>query len=552
MAKQPESNQPRPDSAPKIFISVPNADDADQASVQEEAQAESRLQTVDLLAPTNLESKQKQKVVVPSINEEAETDEDEFTVIDRIHRNRKPLSSFLVSLIAHTTLLVALALIVYSSTSDVPIVSVTAEFDSTPAPVIANVNVENIEVIADPEDAIAPIEMDQTDLSTDTEQQSPQDEASLVQMPSENSNPTQATEMVAEAPNQTLPTGGGLEGRDSEARARLAAARGGSLESEAAVEKGLQWIIQHQQSDGSWHLMHDNDVCNGRCKNPGMTESTTAATGLSLLALLGAGYTQDVGPYQSEIQHGLDYLVSRQRVNKYGGKLAEGSMYAQGIATLALSEALIMSRDKKLVEPTRQAMQYIISAQHKAGGWRYNPGEPGDMTVTGWQLMALKSCKRAGFEIPRKVFNDARSFLDSKGDSGGAYYGYLKPGIEASPTAIGLLCQMYLGWTRETESLAIGADRLLDFGPSKTDVYFNYYATQVLHHLKSDEWKDWNRQNRDYLVSTQEQRGHQAGSWFFPDKHGRKGGRLYTTAMSVMILEVYYRYLPLYDEQTVE
>ena len=154
--------------------------------------------------------------------------------------------------------------------------------------------------------------------------------------------------------------------------------------------------------------------------------------------------------------------------------------------------------------------------------------------------------------MPGETISKARKFLDSKGESGGAYYGYLKPGMDPSPTAIGLLCQMYLGWSKERGALQTGAERLADWGPSKTDVYFDYYATQVLHHLESDLWNDWNLELRDYLVKTQDRRGHQDGSWFFPDKHGRSGGRLYTTAMSVMILEVYYRYLPLYDERAVD
>ena len=281
-------------------------------------------------------------------------------------------------------------------------------------------------------------------------------------------------------------------------------------------------------------------------------ESTTAATGLSLLALLGAGYTHEVGKYQTEVQRGLDYLVRRMRINRYGGNLAEGTMYAQGIATLALSEAYIMTRDQKLKEPVAQAMAYIISAQHSAGGWRYNPGSLGDMTVTGWQLMALKSCDLGGFEVPRQTFSKARRFLDSKGESGGAYYGYLRPGMDPSPTAIGLLCQMYLGWSKERGALHTGAERLADWGPSQTDVYFNYYATQVLHHLENEHWEDWNLELRDHLVKTQERTGHQDGSWFFPDRHGGRAGRLYTTAMSVMILEVYYRYMPLYDERAVD
>ncbi len=89
-------------------------------------------------------------------------------------------------------------------------------------------------------------------------------------------------------------------------------------------------------------------------------------------------------------------------------------------------------------------------------------------------------------------------------------------------------------------------------GPSQNDVYFNYYATQVLHHQHGKDWPEWNKQMRDYLTETQSNQGHESGSWFFRDKHGSVGGRLYTTAMAVMILEVYYRYMPLYELPTTE
>ena len=107
-------------------------------------------------------------------------------------------------------------------------------------------------------------------------------------------------------------------------------ARGGSRASEEAVERGLQWIINHQYEDGSWRLFHTGGQCDGRCQDPGSIESTTAATGLALLSLLGAGYTHEVGPYQTEVQSGLDYLVSRMRVNRYGGNLAEGNDVCAG------------------------------------------------------------------------------------------------------------------------------------------------------------------------------------------------------------------------------
>ena len=488
--------------------------------------------------------------LLPAI-EEKELSHDDLTVTDQIHRNRKPLSSVLVSMIVHTVLILTLAFVVYSKPNVEPVISIEAEVFDEPKAEHASVEIEKVEVEI-PIENESPIEMEHEDTSVDMSELQAEAPTSLVDVPNENQNPTQAEATAPMAPLQTLPTGGGLEGRDAESRARLAAARGGSAASEKAVENGLKWIIKHQFEDGSWRFKHGDGPCNGRCRDEGTKESTTAATGLSLMALLGAGYTHERGPYQEQVKNGLDYLRSRMRVTRYGGNLAEGTMYAQAIATIALSEAYIMTRDPELKEPVQQAMTYIISAQGPRGGWRYNPGQPGDMTVTGWQIMALKSCQMAGFEVPSTIINNAREFLKSKGESGGSYYGYQKPGIEPVPTAVGLLSQMYLGWEREREALHTGVERIGAWGVSKTDVYFNYYATQVIHHTQNEFWDVWNPEMRDYLVKTQDTKKHQAGSWFFRDKHGKVGGRLYTTAMCVMTLEVYYRYLPLYDDHAVE
>jgi hypothetical protein len=112
--------------------------------------------------------------------------------------------------------------------------------------------------------------------------------------------------------------------------------------------------------------------------------------------------------------------------------------------------------------------------------------------------------------------------------------------------------RMYLGWVRNDQNIGRGAMYLGNLGPSKTDMYFNYYATQVMHHRGTSEWDRWNRKMRDYLIETQSRSGHETGSWFFPDRHGDVAGRLYNTALCTMILEVYYRHMPLYGEQAVE
>ena len=77
-------------------------------------------------------------------------------------------------------------------------------------------------------------------------------------------------------------------------------------------------------------------------------------------------------------------------------------------------------------------------------------------------------------------------------------------------------------------------------------MYFNYYATIALHHYGGTEWEQWNTTMRDQLVATQVMDGPAAGSWQVTDPHGGSGGQIYQTCLSVLTLEVYYRYLPLY------
>jgi hypothetical protein len=346
--------------------------------------------------------------------------------------------------------------------------------------------------------------------------------------------------------------GGGFEGRTREMRARLVLQRGGTAESEDAVSRGLAWLAAHQRDDGSWRFNHHDGPCRGLCRNPGTVGSTTAATGLVLLAFLGAGEVTEESMYRDVVDKGLYYLSSRMLVTPHGGDLQEGTMYAQGIAAIALCEAYAMTGDESLGTVAQYAIDFICSAQHKEGGWRYFPGQPGDTTVFGWQIMALKSARMAGLRVPQQVVNSANAFLDRVQTENGAYYGYMKPDRVPTPTAVGLLSRMYSGRPQEDARLAMGVKYLEKLKPSRTDVYFNYYATQVMHHYEGRGWDAWNQELRDRLVATQSRRGHEHGSWYFNDEHGKSGGRLYTTAMCVMILEVYYRYMPLYGPGTLE
>ena len=333
---------------------------------------------------------------------------------------------------------------------------------------------------------------------------------------------------------------------------------GGNKATEKCVANALKWLAIHQMADGGWSFdLGPCPTCHGQCRDSGkLAEARNAATGLALLPFLGSGQThKESKKYKATIHNGLAFLVNRMRV---GGALNEpgGNMYSHGIATIAICEAYAMTNDRSLLVPTRAALNFIISAQDpKGGGWRYQPREKGDTSMLGWQLMALKSGQMADFVIPGKVSKGASLFLDSVQSDGGALYGYqpTDPGSDGT-VAIGLLSRMYLGWKRDNPALQRGVQWLSRRGPSASNMYYNYYATQVMRHWEGEEWKNWNQQMRDQLIHSQAKQGHEEGSWYTGggDYGAGPGGRLYCTAMAAMILEVYYRHMPIYRTRSVE
>ncbi len=349
-------------------------------------------------------------------------------------------------------------------------------------------------------------------------------------------------------------TGGGVEGRHGGLKGHLLATRGGTTQSEEAVERGLRWLAAHQEESGRMQFDHTQGPCSGHCRNPGTANCSTAATALALLPFLGAGQTHQHGEHQDVVHKGLLYLTKQMHLDSRGGdfRTPAGNLYGQGLATLAFCEAYAMTRDEELKKFAQAGIDFIVAAQHERGGWRYEPGEPGDTTVTGWQLMALKSGTLAGLEVPQSAIYRVTYFLDGvsnrKGALAGALYGYQDNEPRVATTAIGLYCRMLASWNRLHPKLAKGVSYLADLGPSETDMYFNYYATMVLHHFDGSSWPIWNRKLRDRLIADQAHEGHEAGSWYYPHQHSEAGGRLYNTCMALMTLEVYYRYMPLYQQ----
>ena len=349
--------------------------------------------------------------------------------------------------------------------------------------------------------------------------------------------------------------GSGLEGRGGLMRGDLLRRYGGSAGSEEAVALALRWLAEHQLPDGSWSFDHRGGRCAGRCTAPGTVKDCyTGATAMALLPFLGAGQTHLEGQYRNNVAGGLAFLIRSMNQN---GSLMQGSgtMYAHGLASIALCEAYAMTGDNKLLAPAQASLNFIAFAQDPiGGGWRYQPQQAGDTSVVGWQLMALKSGHMANLSVPPQTVILASRFLDTVQVDGGAGYGYSSPGGKPSTSAIGLLCRMYLGWKKENEALQRGVGMLSALGPSGTDMYYNYYATQVLHHWEGEAWEKWNAVMREQLINSQDKEGHVRGSWqpASDDHSNQKGGRLYCTSMATMILEVYYRHMPIYGKQAAE
>jgi len=329
------------------------------------------------------------------------------------------------------------------------------------------------------------------------------------------------------------------------------ARQGENRAEESSVAKGLKWLAKQQEADGSWSFTQ------GGFANPGRYRSKTGATALALLPFLGAGQTHTEGEYKSTVRKGLDFLVKQMKHTPQGGDLrGEGAqMRWHGIATVVLCEAYGMTRDKRLHKPAQEAVNYICAMQDAAsGGWPPKSGEKPCTTVTAWQVMALKSAHMAYLQVSPVVVKRVFGFLTAVQAEGGAKYGETNPrDVNDASTAAGLLCRIYLGWKHSEPALKKGVVHLSGVGPSKVDVSLNHFGQQVLWHWGGRDWSKWNRAMRRQIVETQVVDGGEAGSWFNPDDvHAADGGRLFQTALNTMILEVYYRHMPIYRKQAVE
>jgi hypothetical protein len=312
----------------------------------------------------------------------------------------------------------------------------------------------------------------------------------------------------------------------------------------------LDWLARHQAEDGRWDSLHFDEACGG-CDGPARLKVDIAVTGLSLMCFLTADHTHvKKGPYRKNVERAIAWLRERHRDN--GALFEDESMYSHGIATIALAEAYGMTGDPRLESIVRAAAEFIDDARNtRVGGWRYSPGQEGDTSVLGWQVMALISARRAGIRVPEEPFDAAHEWLEVVADENTpGLYAY-RPHRSSTPsmTAESMYVKQLLGAPRDSPEMRNAVAYILDNKPvwnETQSTYYWLYATMALFQYGGEAWSAWNDAIRDLLLEHQHADGDNAGSWDPDDMWAQVGGRVYQTAICTLILEVYYRYLPLY------
>jgi len=461
---------------------------------------------------------------------------------------------WLISLVAHMVLIVILGLVAISQ-AIIPAINLEATFSDSFGDQMEHETLEISDVQLDDQSLLTPQDI----TMVDNPLASPHTTA-----------PELPSQLVATSAFEAPSVGLALSGREQGMKETLLLAYGGNKITEQAVFDALKWLEKQQQRDGSWRL-------DGSYEDASLTRNDLAATSMALLAFQGAGFTPNssrtmvtsssssssgdkrVVDYRRLMQRGWKKMLDWQDEDGTFWKKARMNhphhkLYSQAQATIAICELYGMTKDEKYRRPAQLAVNYACDIQDDDGakpdgGWRYEPGEDSDLSVTGWFVMALQSARMAGLDVPSDVFDKIGKFLDAVSDEG-SYYAYA-PGYGSKPTltAEGLLCRQYMGWGREDRRLVQGVEYLkrhpIDWDSSNT--YYWYYATQVMHHMEGDEWFEWNDVMKKEIPAKQVKGGQEKGSWSpAGDPWGKAGGRLYQTCMCTYMLEVYYRHLPIY------
>ena len=383
---------------------------------------------------------------------------------------------------------------------------------------------------------------------------------------------------VAEARQATAEAPQGLYARRTMAdRKSWIGQYGGSEASETAVADALEWLARHQADDGSWSdrcvgTGHPEAKCEKEapCSGPGGPYEM-ALSGLAVLAFQAGGhYDFNGNRYSENVRRAIDWMLGRQRPDGalLGSKqdrarrhFYQQFMYEHAIATFALADACAVSqalgrpKDPRYAEALEKAVRFIEQMQHDDGGWRYTDRreQPSDTSVTGWPVLALKSAREAGESLDATRVEKTRAFFEARATGERGRTGYLNHTLHTeATTGVGMLARQFLLDQPESPYVRDASAYLAEYAEQtwpdrradsrRADYYLWYNCTLAMFQAGGEAWKRWNDVVRDTIVGLQRHEGCPRGSWDPDGRWGHEGGRIYSTALAALTLEVYYRY----------
>lgn len=392
----------------------------------------------------------------------------------------------------------------------------------------------------------------------------------------------------SDAWNNDVGLGGGAGGKYGGRGGR--GGKGGKTKQEAAVLDALKWLKDHQSTGGFWdsdEFMY-NDIYDGKPESDGAGNpvNDVGLTGLALLAFLGNNHTLSAGKYKDVVSNGINWLKEVQSDSGlFGEDVGNATLYNHSIATMAMGEAYYFSgKSPVLKRPMKNAVKVIVNARNNYGAWRYDlePNGDNDSSITGWMVFALKTAEDSKIQIDHACYEGAETWFASMEDKNTGRTGYAwgdgggGPGsqpsrppqyIEKFPadkseslTAVALLSRIFMTDTKKVKSwkdhdnyemMKKQADLIANKLPKwdeddgSIDMYYWYYGTFAMNQWGDTHWKNWKKAIEQALLPNQRREDKEDnffGSWDPAGPWGDDGGRIYSTAICALMLEVYYRY----------
>lgn len=315
---------------------------------------------------------------------------------------------------------------------------------------------------------------------------------------------------------------------------------------DVAIEHGLEYLLAVQKESGAY---------------PGQHGDTVAIPALAAMACLATGHVPGDAKYGKLIDRSLDYVLANHDETGYFGKVGNGKMYAHSIATLLLTEVSGMvsnERQAQIDAVLPKAIKVILDAQdvkknkQSDGGWRYTPdAKDSDTSCSGWALMALRSARLNGAQVPKSAIERAVQYMHRHHHREKGCFGYQNPEqFAVTLSGAGILCLELCGRHEDPDSVSAAKFLMSVYReklPNESYAYYGlYYASQGLFQIGGENWKEFS----EWMYNTYLPMQRSNGAW---PEHGSERTEPYATAMTILAFAVPFRQLPVYQrDETVD